>query len=222
VPVDAVIQAGIRARTKLQPTAPEQSATVPLLVGTVLNEFANSVQAGDPTLDAMPIEEVRKRLTAQRGAKADAILEHFQHKFARATPYELLSRIGGMGPRMNAVKQATLKAEQQGAPAYLYWFQWQTPILDGRPRAYHCAELPFVFANADRCAVMTGGGPDAHTLADKMSDAWLAFARKGNPNHAGLPTWPAFTASAGQTMVFDDTCSVKNDPDKEERDVLRA
>jgi para-nitrobenzyl esterase len=251
VPVEAIIQAGIRARAKLQPsapapgtgggvnwgpsvdgrsiprhtwepTAPEQSATVPLMVGTVLNEFTNSIQAGDPTLDAMSLDEVKKRLTAQRHDKADAILAHFQKKFPQATPYELLSRIGGMGPRMNAVKQATLKSAQNGAPAYLYWFHWQTPILDGRPRAYHCAELPFVFANSDRCAAMTGGGPDARALANTMSDTWLAFARRGDPNHPGLPTWPAFSASTGQTMVFDNTCKLENDPDKEERAVLQA
>jgi para-nitrobenzyl esterase len=193
-----------------------------LMVGTVLNEFANSVQAGDPSLDTMSIDEVKKRLTAQRGAKADAIIAHFQQKFPKATPYEVLSRVGGMGARMNAVKQATLKADQKAAPAYLYWFQWQTPILDGRPRAYHCAELPFVFANADRCAVMTGGGADAKALADKMSDAWIAFARKGDPNHPGLPAWAPFSAAGGETMVFDDTCRLQKDPDKEERELLKT
>jgi para-nitrobenzyl esterase len=251
VPVEAIIQAGIRARTKLQPTAPapgtggginwgptvdgksiprhtwdptapELSASVPLLVGTVLNEFANSVQTGDPTLDAMSLEDMKKRLTVQRHDKAEAIIAHYQQKFPKATPYEILSRVSGMGPRMNAVKQATLKADQHAAPAYLYWFQWQTPILDGRPRAYHCAELPFVFANSDRCAAMTGGGADAKALADKMSDAWIAFARKGDPNHPGLPTWSPFTTSGGETMVFDDTCRLLKDPDKEERELLRT
>jgi len=92
----------------------------------------------------------------------------------------LLSRIqAASGPRQNAVTQAERKAAQAaqgGAPVFMYWFQWQTPVLDGRPRAYHCAELPFVFANTDRCSAMTGGGADARALADKMADAWVAFA----------------------------------------------
>ncbi len=215
VPVEAIIQAGLRAQRKLQPvpaapgtgaglnwgptvdgtslprhawdpTAPEYSAAVPLMVGSVLNEFGNSIQAGDPSLDTMSAEEMRKRLSDQRGEKAAALLEVLQRKFPKATPYELLSRSTGLTARMNVVNQATRKAQQKGAPAYVYWFHWQTPVLDGRPRAYHCSELPFVFANTDRCAVMTGGGPDARALADKMADAWVAFARNWKSQSPGL------------------------------------
>jgi para-nitrobenzyl esterase len=56
------------------PNAPEDSATVPLMVGSVLNEFGNSIQAGDPALDLMTAEEMRKRLGQQRGDKAPAVL----------------------------------------------------------------------------------------------------------------------------------------------------
>jgi para-nitrobenzyl esterase len=252
VPADTIVQAGIRARQKMQPAAgatpgpggavnwgpsvdgrsiprhtwspaaSELSAGVPLLVGSVLNEFANSVQAGDPTLDTMTAEEMRKRIGAQRGARADEIVSLFQKQFPHATPYEIVSRVAGMGPRMNVIAQATLKAEQRGAPVFVYWFQWQTPILDGRPRAYHCSELPFVFANVDRCAAMTGGGAEAHALADKMADAWIAFARNGDPHHTGLPAWPAFSPDKGQTMIFDNTCRLENDPDKQERTALHT
>jgi hypothetical protein len=69
----------------------------------------------------------------------------------------------------------------------------------------------------DRCVNMTGGGADARALAAKMSEAWIAFARKGDPNHPGLPKWPAFTADRGATMIFDNECEVKNDPDGPER-----
>jgi len=202
------------------PKASPLSADVPLVVGTVLNEFANSIQGGDPTLDDMTADEAKKRLAAQRGDKADQIFQAFQSKFPKATPYDVFSRISGMGPRQNAVTQAERKAAQGGAPAYLYWFQWQTPVLDGRPRAYHCSELPFVFYNTDRCAVMTGGGAEARDLAGRIADAWLAFSKTGNPNHKGLPKWPAFTADQCQTMVFDTACVVQNGPDDEQRRVL--
>jgi para-nitrobenzyl esterase len=32
-----------------------------------------------------------------------------------------------------------------------------------------------------------------------------------------LPKWPAFTADKGATMIFDNQCEVKNDPDGSER-----
>jgi para-nitrobenzyl esterase len=249
LPYERIVEAGVLAQRKMNPTPaapgtgggvnwapvvdgrilPEHpwdpkasplGADIPLLVGTTLNEFANSIQAGDPSLDEMNLEEAKKRIAAQRGDKTDQILQSFQQKYPKATPYELFSRISGMTQRQNAVTQAERKAALGAAPAYLYWFQWQTPILDGRPRAFHCAELPFVFYNTDRSATMTGGGPEARELAGKIADAWLAFARTGNPNHKGLPKWPAFTPTQCPTMVFDSVCAVANAPDAEQRRLL--
>jgi para-nitrobenzyl esterase len=67
---------------------------------------------------------------------------------------------------------------------------------------------------------MTGGGPEALELAGRVADAWINFARKGNPNHPWLPTWPAYSADKVQTMIFDTKCVVKNDPDGEARKIL--
>ena len=52
------------------------------------------------------------------------------------------------------------------------------PILDGRPRAFHCAVLPFVFCNTDRCAAMTGGPAEARELSAKAADAWIFRAQR--------------------------------------------
>jgi para-nitrobenzyl esterase len=102
----------------------------------------------------------------------------------------------------------------------MYWFAWKTPVLDGIPLAYHCAELAFAFDNIDRCANSTGGTPEARDLAAKVSQAWIQFARTGDPNHSGLPRWPAVSAQTLPTMIFDTRCEVKNDPDAEERKAL--
>jgi para-nitrobenzyl esterase len=212
----------ILPRQPWDPDAPPYSTDVPFIVGTVLNEFANSVQAGDPSLDEMPMQEARKLVAAQYGDKADAILQVFAKAHPKATSYELYSRISGASSRQNAITQVERKAAQNAAPAYLYWFTWQTPILDGRPRAFHCAELPFCFYNTDRCAAMTGGGADAQALAAKISDAWIHFAREGDPNHSDIPRWPKFSASDCPTMIFDNVCEVRDNPDKAEREILKS
>jgi para-nitrobenzyl esterase len=212
----------ILPRHAWDPAGPAYSVDVPLMVGTVLNEFTNSIQMGDPELDSMPIEEVRKRVSAQHHDKTDHIIEVFREAHPKASPFELLSRINSASNRQNAVTQAERKAAQSGAPSFLYWFQWQTSILDGRPRAYHCSDLPFVFYNTDRCSTMTGGGAEARELAGRISDAWINFARKGDPNHAGLPKWPSFTAANCPTMIFDKKCEMQENPDTTERRAVTA
>jgi carboxylesterase type B len=75
--------------------------------------------------------------------------------------------IASVPVRQAAVKQATAKAALNGAPAYLYWFSWQRPMFDGRPQAFHCAELPFVAASAAACLAADveplRQGTDLHT-----------------------------------------------------------
>ena len=66
-------------------------------------------------------------------------------------------------------------------------------------------------------APMTGERPERYELANAMSDAWIAFARNGDPNHEGLPAWPSYDPDQRSTMLFDVPSSVANDPRREER-----
>lgn len=217
-------------RAAWAPDAPSYSKNVPLIVGNTLNEFFNSVQMGDGSLDSMSTQEARKRLagtgersffSASLGKGADHVIEIFRKTYPNATPFTMFSIISAMATmRLSALAQAKRKAEQGGAPAYNYWFQWQTPVLDGQARAFHCSELPFVFYQSEVCAPMTGGGPDALQLAGRMADAWIGFARTGNPNHPGLPHWPAYDPKTMPTMIFDNQCVVKEDPDGELRKAI--
>ena len=83
--------------------------------------------------------------------------------------------------------------------------------------APHTVEIPFVFDNTVIPKVMTAGGSEVKALAARTSEAWIQFARNGNPNHKGLSNWPAYTTAEHATMLFDNTCKVVNDPGSEER-----
>ena len=78
-------------------------------------------------------------------------------------------------------------------------------------------EIPFAFDNVKISARLTGGGADAMALADKVSDAWIAFARTGDPNTSKLPHWPAFDDKDRATMVINNASKVVNDPLREQR-----
>ena len=203
--VDGPILPGI----PFDPRAPEISAHVPLMIGTTLNEFVSGIDNPDP--ERLTSEELRNFATDF--GDADAIVDAYREAYPDAGNFDLLSLIAASPVRRNAVVQAHRKMALAGAPAYLYLFAWKTPVLDARPRAFHCSELAFVFDNVDRCENMTGGVPEAHRLAPKVSDAWINFAYAGDPNHHGLPKWPPFGASGGSTMIFDDNCTVQQEPE---------
>jgi para-nitrobenzyl esterase len=196
---------------------PAISADIPMIIGTTLNEFATGIN--HPEFDAMSEAELVSRIETLFPGRAKQVIDVFRRRTPKAIPADLYSRIAAAPVRLAAVKQAAAKAAQNAAPAYLYWFAWQTPIFDGRPRAFHCSEIPFVFCNTDRCENMTGGGPRPRALSDKVADAWIAFARSGNPNHSGIPTWTPYDARRAASMIFDDTPALALDPDGPE---LRA
>jgi para-nitrobenzyl esterase len=134
-------------------------------------------------------------------------------EYPDAKPFDLLSVISTAAIRQGAVDQATRKAALGAAPAYLYLFAWHTPMLDGRPGAFHSSEIAFVFDNADRCVNLTGGLPEALELSTQISRAWVQFARHGDPSHPGLPPWPAVAQGKRPTMLFDTRCRIKDDPE---------
>lgn len=202
-------------------SAPAASRNVPLIVGSTLTEFAIGFQ--DPGFEKLTFEELRDDIVGAHGAIDGArVFEALRTGHPDASAAKLFAVWISSGVRHAAVRQAELKAAQGGAPAYLYWFAWDSPILDGRLHSYHCSELPFVFDNTDRCDHMTGGGADARALAERISRAWVQFARTGDPNHGGLPEWPAFHAIERPTMILDDTSEVRADPDAAESRALEA
>lgn len=201
------------------PQAPSLASQVPMLIGTTMHEF--SAASGAPNPRALTEEWLGAEIAKTYGEAAGGIIATFKRGHPQVLPYELAAIIGATARfRSRAVEQAQLQAAN--APAYLYWFAWKTPVLDGTPLAYHCSELAFAFDNIDRCANSTGGTREARELAAKVSRAWIQFARTGNPNHSGLPRWPAVSAGTLPTMIFDTRCEVRDDPDAAERAALAS
>jgi para-nitrobenzyl esterase len=87
-------------------------------------------------------------------------------------------------------------------------------------RAFHCLDICFWYANTDVMLTHTGGGKRPRALSEKMSNALLAFMRTGNPSVKGLPKWSPYSKEKGETMILNDVCELKNDPDKEARKAL--
>jgi len=99
-------------------------------------------------------------------------------------------------------------AQSQHSPTWEYLFEWSSPA-NPEMGAHHAIEIPFVFHILDESF---GDNPPI-ALIEQIQDAWISFARNGDPNHSDLPAWPQYNEKNKPKMVFDVNPRVENDPD---------
>ncbi|MDP2772937.1 MAG: carboxylesterase family protein, partial [Nocardioides sp.] len=96
------------------------------------------------------------------------------------------------------------------APTYLYRFSIASPAaLEVMGGAVHSSDVAYVFGTTD------------DELSDAIGDYWAAFARTGDPNHAGAPAWPAADGGALLALTVDGPVAVAVDPWKRRLDAVR-
>jgi len=208
------------------PTAPGQSASVPFLTGTTATEITFFV----PDERLQPLDEAAfkarvKELLKVDDAGADRMIALYRKHQPGRDNIDLMLRLETDASffRGGVETQAERKVAQKGAPVYVYRFEYYSPVRNGRLKAMHCMEIPFVFDNLEAGAVYTGNGPVAQKLADQMSAAWVAFAKTGTPSHKGMPAWTPWDPEKRATMVFGPTATaLVNDPGKDERLAIKA
>jgi para-nitrobenzyl esterase len=204
-------------RDPFDPDAPDVSADVPMIIGTTETEGS---YFAPPELLSLDEPAVRARLKERLGNDGDRVFDLFRKSRPKAAPSEIYFTISAFPS--NAHIQAERKAAKGRAPAFLYQIRWRTPVEGGRRLSPHCIEIPFAMQNHWQLPEMVGTGPELQPLADKVSGAWLAFARTGNPSHPGVPRWPAYNATERPTMHMNNEWNVISDPDHEERLALAA
>ena len=201
-----VVDGAVIPRHPFDPTAPEVSADVPVIVSTTLDDAALGLTNFD--LDEAGLKTFVKTIAADR---TDQVLSAYRKAYPNASPYLVQARIlTDRGGRKSASTLAERKAALHRAPAYLYLFSWPSPGAGGKFGAVHGIDVGLVFHNyGDE---FTGRSPEVRSLADKLASAWVAFAKSGNPNHPGLPEWPSYAPETRPTMIFDKETRVENDP----------
>ncbi|MEO8100336.1 MAG: carboxylesterase family protein [Acidobacteriota bacterium] len=204
------------------PGAPGISANVPVLCGTTETEvtfFPN--QAIDPIDDAQLLARVKAAVNV-KDPQAKELIDLYKKGRPGVSNIDVALIVeSDTRFRAGVVTQAELKSAQAAA-VYMYYFTWRSPVREGKLKAFHTLEIPFVTENVDEGQSMTGAGKDRYALQDKMSAAWTAFARTGNPNHKGLPAWPKFELKDRATMILANECHAVNDPNGAERKALTA
>lgn len=200
------------------PVASPMSPGVPLLVGSTRTEMTTQSDKDAFTLDEAGLRgRVEKLVGAPLAGETLALYRRLYPKASAPDVYFLIASDHRYGAP--AMKIAERRAALNAAPVYLYYFCWETPAEGGRLRSPHGIEVPFAFDNI-KTNRLTMHSPDAPALAERVSSAWIAFARTGNPNTPKLPAWPRYEPKRRPTMVFNNESKVENDPIREQREAM--
>ena len=179
------------------------SADIAVMSGSVFSEFRGNLVTG-ANKNAWSQQEIDAHLTAAYGDKKDAVVAVFKQAFPGKKVQDVLYFA------MPNTRMIAAKREAGKAPVYNYLFIYEYPV-NGGITAFHCSELAFVFHNltVPQLRIATGDAPAGYPLQDKVSKAWINFARTGNPSQPGLE-WKPFTAADPETMVFDIVSECRN------------
>jgi para-nitrobenzyl esterase len=198
--------------------ATDISADVPVMVGGTKDENALFLAPDDAVWNrTLSDVELKTRVTKVAGGEADAIIDLYRRMHPGMNASELLIEITtDSNFWVRSVLLAARKSQQGRAPVFMYSFNWQTPVLDGKLMSPHAIDVPFVFETTDVGGI-TGNSPQVRDLAAIEAATWAAFARAGVPDNAAIPHWPAYNADTRATMMIDTNWAVADDPQHEAR-----
>ena len=202
---------------------------IPLLIGTNRDEHKLYVDVKRAPIDDAELErQVREQLPRGAAGRAgDVIAAYRKSRAARGLPssHHDIADAVATASRFRIPATRLCEAQLPHQPrTFLYQFDWESPARRGALGACHGLEVPFVWGTVGNNGNprFTGTGPEADQLSRHMMDAWLAFAKTGDPSHPGIGAWPTYSTSDRQTMIFGRRCGAEAAPFEEERAIWDA
>ena len=222
-PFGPVVDGNIVPHHPFDSGAPEVSARIPLMIGDMKDEMASFLARDDKVWHrTLTEEEMRERVAAVAGTRIDRVIETYQRLYPATNPAErLIATLTDSNFRIRSLTVAEQKAKQAKAPVYMYSFEWETPVQNGRLKAPHALDVPFTFDTIDLTNA-TDRSAAAHTLSATMAETWAAFAHSGVPAHPKIPNWTAYDLKSRATMMLDAEWRIENDPRGETRQLWQT
>jgi para-nitrobenzyl esterase len=220
LPLQPLVDGASLPEPPLEAVRAGRAAAVALLTGTTRDEWKlfGFLDRGLASLDEAGLV---KRLSSQiPGAEVEALVAAYRRPERRTAADLFFAIETDRVFRIPAIRLAEAQAAHT-RDTWMYRFDWESPSLGGALGACHALELPFVFGvlHQDGAELFAGSGPEADALSERMMDAWLAFARDGDPSHDGLPggRWDRYDADRRSTMILGRTQGEELDPGSAER-----
>ena len=221
-PFVPVVDGDVLPEHPRQAVASGVARSVPMLIGTNLDERASLGAVWREGLDDEKVSAALRLDLPDAERRREAIRSYREARGARgerAEPFDLLVAISTDRMfRFHSLEVAAAQARHQPR-TYMYLFTWASSADEGRVGSCHALELPFVFGNLQTPLgrLADSDRPGAAGLAERMQDAWISFARSGDPGHPGLPPWPAYRAGIRPTMELGPECRALEAPMEAER-----
>jgi para-nitrobenzyl esterase len=204
------------------PVATAVSADIPVMVGGVKDEMAIYLAPDDKIWNRVLTEdELKARIAPVAGDHTQRVFDTYRRLYPDTTPSDrLITILTDSNHRLRSNTLAERKVAQDRGSVWLYSFDWETPLFDGKLKAFHAIDVPFVFETIDAVG-STDRGEVAHELSRRIAATWTAFARSGKPDNPAIPHWPPYTLSDRATLVFNRECRVENDYGREARQLWK-
>ncbi len=209
-------------RHPFYPDAPSLSAGVPMIIGNTHDETRLLIGGSDPAAFSLGWDELPARLAPAMRVDIDpaVVIAEYRRLYPKYSASDVFfSATTAARSWRGAIIEAELRA-QAGTPVFAYELDWPSPVDGGKWRAPHTLDIPLVFDNVDVPGALTGNGDGAHAMADQMCEAFMAFARTGDPNCPAVPKWTPYTLRNRETMLFDLPSRMANDPRGDERQLF--
>jgi para-nitrobenzyl esterase len=217
-PFGPVVDGDVVPAHPFDPLASAVQADIPLIIGDMKDETANFLAPVEKVWNRTLTEaEMIERVAPIAGDHTPRVVDLYTRLYPKLNPAERLIAITtDTNFRIRSLVLAQRRAALGRGPVWMYSFEWETPVLDGRLKAPHAMDVPFTFNTLDLTNA-TGGSAAAQSLAATMSGVWAAFARTGRPEHPSIPAWPMYDAEDRATLVLDVPCRIDHDPRGEAR-----
>jgi len=227
-PFSPVVDGKILPKKPLKTIRAGFAKDIPLLIGTNRDEmrFMRPILPDMPEIDSNGlIKRITQTLTiyGYDSKLAEELINTYKKERAGIlpnTPQDISEAfLTDLTFRILSIRLAEAQYTHQ-PNTYMYLFTWPSPLMDGILGASHAVEVPFVFGthNKPENIPYSGTGKDADILSENIMDAWIAFARTGNPNHENIPEWPSYSDKR-ETMILDKEIKVESAPFEAERKV---
>ncbi len=217
MPMQPTVDGQLLPATPIDALAQGSAQDIPILIGSNLEEWKLFSQQ-DPTIEGLDDSGLIERLGASSvDWEIGKVVESYRKTHAvhdiDTSAKALFSAIQtDRVYRMPALRM--LESQQKhGQASYNYLFTWPSPLLDGIFGACHALEIGFLFGNIEEAgaSAFCGSGPEADLLSERIQDAWLAFARTGDPSCDSLGAWQAY-GKGRETMLLGRACGLQAAP----------